>query len=244
MLTQYAEDFQVSRSQLLRRRWRKKLGRQLLAELERDFKPDMKRLQRGCDVASAQTRHFDNWVWLTDRFPYTAWHTQLWSTHGFQDVLDFYRQEPRVRRMWQARNSSRKSYFNYCKLTVIGGGGQLADEVNAAEGLTRFFAGTFTACKLSTWALGVSLVVQAAGTIWGLFASRAGHPINLVLDLKTQTINLVVSLGLAFLLVLTCRRILLRFRGIRQKEAETVFHAYYLHTTHLSKPDLLEPIRT
>jgi hypothetical protein len=109
--------------------------------------------------------------------------------------------------------------------------------VNTAEGLTRFFAGTFIGLRLSIWLLLVSLLVQMLAIVGLAFAPSAGISIALAPDWGTQSIHLALSLALVFVLIWMCRRIAGRFRGIRHKEAETVFHAFYLYVARPYEQD-------
>lgn len=215
--------------------WRKQYEGSVPDDYESDFKEKMVEFLKGGDMSDIPAG-FDDWLWLADEFPYVAWQNRFWRSHGFQEVLDFFQQNYKVR-MWSESKASPKSFFNYCKLAITDGGGALADEVNAAEGLTRFFAGTFAALRLSIWLLGVSLLVQTLVIVGPALASRVGIGIALVLDWRTQSIHLVLSLVLVFVLLWMCRLIVKRLRFIRQKEAETVFHAFYLYATRPYKHD-------
>jgi hypothetical protein len=196
---------------------------------ESEFKEKMVELLKGNNVPEIPA-YFDDWLWLSDKFPYIAWHNRFWRSQGFQEILDFFQQNHK-NRMWPQSNASPKSFFNYCKLAIIDGGGALAEEVNTAEGITRFFAGTFTGLRLSIWLLLGSVSVQILLMVGLAFAQKAGSSVILGLDWKTQSIYLVLSLVLVFALLWMCRRIIEQFRTIRQKEAETVFHAFYLYVT-------------
>ena len=170
---------------------------------------------------------FDDWIWLEDNFPYPAWVNRFWSSNGFQDVLDFYRKKYKDS-MWSTHNSSPKSFFNYCKLKLVGVDEALSDEVNAAESLTRFFAGTVAASRLSIKILSFVLVIQVLST--GIFTLGPGWGLNvpLAFDWPFQIFYFMLTLVLIFVLNRSCRLIVKMFRHLRLKEVETVFHAFFI----------------
>jgi hypothetical protein len=216
-------------SRYLLEAWQKEYRGSIAKGYELEFKKRMMEFLKGDDVAEIPIG-FDDWLWLADKFPYVAWQNRFWRSYGFQEVLDFFQQNHKTK-MWSQSQASPKSFFNYCKLVINDGGGTLADEVNTAEGATRFFAGTFTGMRLSVWLLVISFLVQLLVIVGLTLAQRAGSSITLVLDWTVQSIHLALSLVLIFALLWMCRQIIVRFRTIRQKEAETVFHAFYLCAT-------------
>ncbi|MGC1376250.1 MAG: hypothetical protein WA821_08510 [Anaerolineales bacterium] len=201
-------------------------------DYESVFEEIMGKLLNG-DDAPGIPPDFDGWLWAKDKFPYSAWLNRSWGSYGFQDILDFFQKNHKAK-MWPQSHDqeSPKSFFNYCKLAVIDGGGTLADEVNTAEGNTRFFAGTMVGMKLSSRVLELSIIFQAIVIIAKVaFAQRAGIDITWVLDWTTQSIHLALSFLLITALLQMCGQITKRFRTIRQKEVKTVFHAFYLYAT-------------
>jgi hypothetical protein len=209
--------------------WQKEYKGRVTKDYESEFRKKLLGFLNGDDVPEISIG-FDDWLWLADKFPYIAWQNRFWRSHGFQEVLDFFQKNHKTK-MWPQSQVSPKSFYNYCKLAIIDGGGTLAEEVNTAEGTTRFFAGTFTGMRLSIWLLLASFLVQVLVIIGLALAQRVGSRITLGLDWTAQSIHLVLSLGLIFALLWMCRQIVAQFRIIRQKEAETVFHAFYLYAT-------------
>jgi hypothetical protein len=212
--------------------WRKKQGENIDVDYESKFRERMNEFLKGDGAAETPPGFpsgFDGWLWGEDTFPYVAWHNRLWMSHGFQEILDFFQQNHKAR-MWPQNHESPKSFFNYCKLAVIDGGGTLADEVNTAEGNTRFFAGTLMGMRLSIWLLKVSIIFQVL-VIIGLALAQIAGVSPLALDWTTQIIYLILSLLLRRALFWMCGRIIEQFRTIRLKEAGTVFSAFYLYVT-------------
>lgn len=207
--------------------WKKEYEGRMSSGYESDFKEKVAELSRGGDVSDVPVG-FDDWLWLVDEFPYTAHRNRVWRSQGFQEVLDFYQKNHKAR-MWSGKTSNPKVFLNYCKLSIIDGGGPLADEIIAAEGLTRFFAGTYVALRLSIWLLLVSVLVQFLVAAGAVLATKVSLCAGLVMDWKTQIIHWVLSLGLIFVLIWMCHRIIERFRIIRIKETDIVFHAFYLY---------------
>jgi len=173
---------------------------------------------------------FDGWLFRVEDFPYPAWQNRKWQACGFDEVLRFYRDNYR-NNMWPATRTSPKTFFNYCKLAVISNDGSLADEVNTAEGFTRYCAGTVVALGISIWLLAGSLVVQLIlGAL--AFASSWGIRLAPSVDWKSQVLNLVLALILILALQRIRQRMVSSFRRVRIKEVETAYHAFYLYSTH------------
>jgi hypothetical protein len=193
-----------------------------------DFEEKRKKLAEGNNVLEIPAG-FDDWLWRADKFPYHAWLSRFWRTHGFSDLFDFYQEKHRSG-MWSESIRSTKSFFNYCKLVILGGDGTLADEVNMAEGLTRFFAGTEAAFRLSMRMLVGGLIVQVPLGAALALAPRLGIALTFSVDWKFQGFHFFLTLVLVFIFRRMCRLIVRRFRRIRQKEVETVYHAFYLYS--------------
>ena len=132
--------------------------------------------------------------------------------------------------MWSGRKASPKSFFNYCKLAVINGGGGLADEVNAAEGLTRFFAGTVVALRMSIWMLVAVLIAQLGFAVVLTVRSQLGIKSAFSVQLAFHGFHFLLNLAIVLALQWVRRRIINRFRYVRLSEAGTVYHAFYLHS--------------
>ena len=219
-----ADDVDKKSSQYLLQAWRKK-HEAALPGYPAEFEKEKAELAKGNDVTADISSGFDDWLWRSDDFPYVAWQTRLWRSHGFGDILNFF-QENYKASMWSEHSTS-KVFFNHCKLVVIDSERVLADEVNRAEGLTRFLAGTVTAAHLSIRFLWIvftlALVMVALAS-----ASRLGIISSLLLDWKFPIFYVVFSLFLILVLQWIRHSIIRRFRHVRQKEAEVVYEAFYL----------------
>lgn len=222
-------------SKYLLKAWQKEYRGRVSKDYELEFRKKMMGFLNGNDVPEIPLG-FDDWLWVADKFPYIAWQNRFWRSHGFQEILDFFQQNHKTK-MWPQSQVSLKSFYNYCKLAIIDGGGTLAEEVNTAEGTTRFFAGAFTGMRLSIWLLSISFLIQVLVIIGLAFTLRGGSHLAPELDWTVQSIHLVLSLGLILALLWMSRQIIAQFRIIRQKEAETVFHAFYLYATQPYKQE-------
>lgn len=226
-----ADDIDRESSKYLLKDWSKnylkKAGSNYLEKFE-TFKTELAKGEKVADDPAG----FDQWLWRADVFPYTAWQNRFWYTNGFDEVRDFYREKYHDS-MWPKKKISPKSFFNYCKLVLIGSNGTLADEANAAEGLTRFFAGTVAAFRLSIWMLGLTLSIQAVIIATVKLGPRWGMVWAIPVDWQFQISYEALTLVLIFILQQMCRLIVKKFRHLRQKEAETVFHAFYLCSKQL-----------
>lgn len=112
-------------------------------------------------------------------------------------------------------------FFNYCKLVISKEDSVLREEINAAEGNTRFLVGTYRALRLSLWVFVTLLVFQLIAM--ALLHIR-GIPIT---DLVRSHL---ASLALSTLLLIAGSRaaqihIKRQFRGIRLWEAYNVYDA-------------------
>jgi hypothetical protein len=131
--------------------------------------------------------------------------------------------------MWAQGKASPKDFFNHCKLAVIGGDSPLANEIRESEGLTRFFAGTETALRLSiSRLLAPFAVVQLLYVLGLIFLQGWVQQLQLPTEINVHVFCTVFTFALIGVAVWVCRRILKRFRGVRTKEAMIVYHAFYL----------------
>lgn len=227
-----ANDVDSRSSEYLLKAWRKEYRARIGAGATRDFEKYRTELAKGEDISDIpdgfDDRLFDDWLWQVDEFPYHTRLNRLWrKAQGFCGVLDFFRENHKAT-MWSQSKWSRKSFFNYCKLVIIGNGGLLADEVNMAEGLTRFFAGTVVALGISTWLLVASVITQVLLIVALISAPKWGGKLAISVQWTSQGFCLVLTVVLIFVLQWICRRIVKRFRTVRFKEVETVYYAFYL----------------
>jgi hypothetical protein len=196
------------------------------AWLEQTYEKHKAKLSEGNDVSNVMDG-FDDWLWWADDFPYCAWQNRKWQAQNLSDVLKFFRRNYRAS-MWSVGTASPKSFFNYCKLTVIKSNAGLADEVNMAEGLTRYLAGTVTALRASIRVLGVYLVFNLA------FLLRSVVPqLRAVTWLPStgwdhQELYLVCTVAILIAFWWIRREIVENFRAARLRETETVYHSFYL----------------
>lgn len=228
-----ADDVDKKSSKYLLKEWYKEHQARNKHGFMSNFEKYKAQLMKGGDVSDVPDG-FDEWLWRTDEFPYPAWQNRMWRSHGFHEALNFFQDNYKTS-MWSENRASPKSFFNYCKLVIIGGGGPLADEVNMAEGLTRFFAGTVAALRLSTWVLGVALIAQLFLVAAPMFAPRWGIGLAFPADAEEWTFQgfyFVFTIALILASQWVCRLIVKRFRHLRLKETETVYHAFYLHSVH------------
>jgi len=222
-----ADDVDSQSGERFQEVWRKECEAKNISYSMPEFEWCMAELAKGNDVSDIPDE-FDDWLWRVDKFPYPAWQNRKWQAHGLREVLDFFRDNYRSS-MWSGNKASPKSFFNYCKLAIAESGGALADEVNTAEGLTRFSAGTVAAFRLSTWLLFAALVTQVLLVAAWILAPRWG--IELILaGWKLQGFFFVFTIALIFTVQWICRLIVKGFRHVRQKEAGIVYHAFYLHS--------------
>lgn len=221
-----ADDVDKESSERLVKEWQTQHHvRTIKAEYE-EWEAELARGSNKVDVG----HEFDDWLYRTESFPYPAWQNRKWQAQGLHEVLEFYRSNY-LNSMWPVAGVSPKTFFNYCKLIIVSNGGGLADEVNMAEALTRFFAGTVIAFRISIWLVTASLVVQLLLIAMLTFGSRWGVQSALSVNWTLQGFHL----ALAFILIVVLRQIrqmmVKRFRHVRAKEVETVYHAFYLYST-------------
>jgi hypothetical protein len=207
----------------------KSLQAVLRQELQKRVQGIQKELSRGTEVTSFPIM-FDAWCWRVEEFPYPVWQYRKWIAHGLREIFDFYWNNHRDS-IWSAESASPKSFFNFCKLVVIRKRGGLAEEIDIAEGLTRFFAGTALALKVAFGILFVSFVLFLS---WSVFVESP------IVDLGNRNgrfrfLYLVTTVVFGSALLLIYRWIVKRFRQVRLKEAGMVYNAFYL----ISKESLL-----
>jgi hypothetical protein len=217
-----ADDVDRRSSNYLVKAWHRERRARNLSTSMPGFERYRAKLASGDDVPNVLPDGFDEWLFCVDEFPYPAWQNRKWQADGPREMLEFFRDKYRAC-IWSEVRASPKDFLNHCKLVVIGHGGPLADEINIAEGLTRFFAGTMVALRLSTWWLGMALLAAALLLVPG-WADR----LSVSKDLRIQGLYFVFTVALWLAIRWMCRHIVKRFRRVRAKEAMTVYHAFYL----------------
>jgi hypothetical protein len=213
-----ADDVDKKSRKYLLNEWNKERRTEITHAGPPGFEKKRLELARGGDVADIPDG-FDDWLWRADYFPYSAWMNRFWRIYDFRDVLNFYLENYKLR-MWPDNPVSNKSFFNYCKLVVSGSNEALANEIDTAEGQTRFFAGTVTALLLSTRLLIAALVIQA-------LLLTIGVALAFSVDWRFQGFYFGLTLSLMFVSRWMVRQVVERFKRMRQKETETVYHAFY-----------------
>jgi len=138
----------------------------------------------------------------TEGFPYIGWIGQVASGYLPPEALHFYE------KVWARRkreSNQNKQFFNFCKIVVSSNDENAANEIYAAEALTRYIAGMFYALLFAS--------ILIVGTI-----------IMRYLFLGEWVIVLFVLLA-AYLFAIFI--IIQRFRKMRIREVEVVFAISY-----------------
>ena len=156
------------------------------------------------------------WAWKYDKFPYPVWECIKIRLYHPPEMAKFFLS---YRGFLGTGDRRGKEFFNYCKAVIFhaheGRPHALAGEIQAAEGVVRFFAGTFWASFLAASIL-------------------AGTTIRLALDKNAPKGAAPATATAALLLAFTALAIVGwgRFRRMRLKEVDTVFDAFYLIHRH------------
>ena len=152
-------------------------------------------------------------VWEHEKFPYPVW--QFWK-------LRLYHPEEMYKFFWTYRDCMRggydrgsgKEFFNYCKAVVHHASGKLGDalvlEIQSAEALVRFFAGTYYALVIGQYMLAILFLLQVV-------AARGELELNI---LSLGTVNICATALLMIAMYKMQRMIVERFRTLRIKEVE------------------------
>lgn len=139
---------------------------------------------------------------VTEGFPYIDWIGQVASGYLPPEASRFYQ------KMWEGRkreSNQNKQFFNFCKIVISSHDEKSANEIYAAESLTRYIAGMFYA------------LFFASILIMGTIAAR-------YLVLHEWVIGLFVLL-VAYLFAMII--IIQRFRKMRIREVEVIFATSY-----------------
>jgi hypothetical protein len=194
-----------------------------------DFKESFEQLldqmrQKGVSDSDIRTA-FDDWLWRAEPFPYPVWHLTRAALNYPREIYEFFNQHKHC--MVLVPDSLPivgRQFFNYCKLVISQEDSILREEINAAEGNTRFLVGIYRALRLSLW---VFITLLACQLIAMVVLHIRGTP---VADLVRSHL---ASLALSTLLLAAGSRaaqiyIKRDFRDSRLKEADTVYDAFYL----------------
>jgi len=130
-------------------------------ELRRDLEGAWEALKPEPEAVRIPDEESVEALWRTDEFPYPVWHFYKLILYHPEEVYRFF---------WSYRNCMRcycyggsgKEFFNYCKTVIHHSSRQLGDalvlEVQTAEALVRFYAGTYYALGVGKWMLAALLV--------------------------------------------------------------------------------------
>jgi hypothetical protein len=139
-------------------------------------------------------------LWATEDFPYIGWIGESCKLYLPPEAQAFYE------RVWANRKQDgpNKQFFNYCKILIVANDERSANEIYAAESVTRYISGMFYALILSF----VSILLP---TIPRYLSGQSITGIGLLLVAYFLAIVVIVQ----------------HFRFIRIKEVETVFAASF-----------------
>jgi hypothetical protein len=227
-------------SQCLLKEWRRRKENQYFEEgfeqllnqmrqgkdFEEGFEQLLNRMRQREDVSDSDIRTaFDDWLWRAEPFPYPVWHLRKAALNYPREIYEFFNQHKRGMglvpdSLWIKGHQ----FFNYCKLVISKEDEKLREEINAAEGSTRFLGGTYSALKLSIWIFVILLTFQ-------LIAMAVLHIKGIsVTDLARSHL---ASLALSTLLLAAGSRaaqiyIKRYYHDLRLREADIVYGAFYL----------------
>ena len=112
-------------------------------------------------------------IWQTDEFPYPVWQFYKLRLYHPEEAYRFFWSYRSCMRSYEGAGKIGKEFFNYCKAVIYHSSRQLGDalalEVQTAEALVRFYAGTYYALVVGKWMLPVLLVWQGL-----FFAAKEG----------------------------------------------------------------------
>jgi len=178
-----------------------------------------------------------------DRFIYPSW--QSWRMRLFRpkEVYRFF--FGHYKDCMQKRLGG-PSFLNYCKTVIYDAGQKAGDllvaEVQSLEAEVRFFAGTYYALLIGEWITAISVLIQVATQIARpLYAGKSLFPLRWGAPTLCFTFLLLIAMFVMDWVML------MRFRTLRMKEADTVLDAFYLvhrHTEQCPICSANEPKRT
>jgi hypothetical protein len=138
---------------------------------------------------------------VTETFPYIGWIEEVNQEYLTPNAIQFYK------RVWAKRKKSgqNKQFINFCKIIIASNDERAANEIYAAEALTRYIAGMFYALTFAFILILTDVILEA--TFAGRFASG------------------LAAILLAYFLAIIV--IIQNFRRIRIKEVEVIFAASF-----------------
>jgi hypothetical protein len=216
-----ADQVDQESSEYLLKEWRRRKENQALEE---HFKQLLAHMRRG-EYVSDIPPEFDDWLWRAEPFPYPVWHLRKAALNYPHEIYEFFNQHKRG--MGLVSDSlwiKGHMFFNYCKLVISKEDSILREEINAAEGNTRFLVGTYSALRLSVWAfvslLAIQLIVIAVLHIRGITVADLAR--SHLASLALSTLLLAAGSRVAQIYI---KRY---YRDLRLREADIVYNAFYL----------------
>ncbi len=157
----------------------------------------------------ARKRKGQSVLFATEAFPYIGWVEEACQQYLPPEALQFYK------KIWAKRKQARenKQFINFCKIIISSNDERAANEIYAAEALSRYIAGMFYALFFASILL---LVVIILGT-----NSTGQVPTGLVAILLAYVLAIIV--------------IIQNFRRLRIKEVDAIFAASYKNRSLFEK---------
>jgi hypothetical protein len=148
-------------------------------------------------------------LWAIEHFPYFGWIEQVCKLYLPVEALDFYQ------RTWGLRKQGEqnKQFFTFIKTLINSEDERAADEMYAAESLSRYLAGMFYALCFACFSLLVTIIAS-------------------YLMLAQVQVGLIIILVIYFFIIV---EILAHYRFIRIKEVEIVFAASFRNKEYLEE---------
>ena len=150
-------------------------------------------------------------LFATESFPYIGWLDEVSQQYLPAQASQFYK------KVWAKRKKSgqNKQFINFCKILIASNDERAANEIYAAEALTRYIAGMF-------YALSFAFVL-----ILGVVIFDA--------TLTGQVAGGLIAILLVYLWAVVV--IIQNFRRIRIKEVEAIFAASFRNRTFFEKEE-------
>ena len=140
--------------------------------------------------------------YATEEFPFIGWVEYVAEYYLPGEAFGFFK------KVWKERNrgnKQNKQFFNFCKIVVTANDEKSANEIYAAEALTRYIAGMFYAL------LAASVLIVITFFMAGLLTSQWSTGLLVVLAAYLLAMHIIVQ----------------RFRKMRIREVEVVFATSY-----------------
>lgn len=176
-------------------------------------------------------KKYDKRVWIFEKFPYPKWQTRKRILYHSETYRKFFEKYPK------GMTVTTKEFFNFCKTTISGLNPDLREEISYAESLTRFFAGVYFAIRIGMWIVLGTITLQMIYCILFKFSTQLSNFVvnlftsnnsTMLCDLKLSIIIIIISIIIFVIFCCINKEILNRFRGIRLKEVDTVYDAFFI----------------